>query len=97
MNVGSDRKATNSSRDSSIYNSWIANEDGTLLDVEDITEIVMKIVTLIDNDEEYAKFSDLSNNLSFINLRNSKGVKTCIITKDHTYMLCDFIQDRKHF
>ena len=60
----------------------------------------MKGFAPIDYTEQYAEVSDLSNNLSSMYLRNSGnsgGVKRYSITKDHTYMIYDFIQDRKHY
>ena len=60
----------------------------------------MKGFDPIDHTEQYAEVSDLSNNLIYMYLRNSGnsgGVKRYSITKDHTYMLYDFMQDRKHY
>ena len=54
MNAYLDRRTTDSSSDSSVDNSWITDEDGTLPGDEDDTEIVMKRFTPIDNEEEYA-------------------------------------------
>jgi len=56
----------------------------------------------INNTEQNAEVSDLSNNLSYMYLRNSgksggEEVKRYSITKDHTYTIYDFIQDRKHY
>ena len=93
-------KGTDSASDSSVDDSWIADENGTLPDKEDDTEVVMKRFAPIENTEQYADVSDLSNNLSSIYLRNSGnsgGVKRYSITKDHTYMIYDFIQDRKYY
>ena len=64
---------------------------------KDDNEIIIKGFTPIDNDEEYAEVSDLSNNLSSMNLWNSGRVKRHTITKDYIYMLYDFIQNRKHY
>ena len=100
MNADPDRGTTNSSSDSSVDNSWIADEGGTLSGKEDDTEEVMRGFAPIDHTEQYAEVSDLSNNLSSMYLRNSgnsEGVKRYSITKDHTYMIYDFIQDRKHY
>jgi len=86
--------------DSSVDDSWIADEDGTLPDKEDDTEVVMKLFDPIENTEQYAEVSDLSNNLSSMYLRNSgnsREVKRYSITKDRTYMIYDFMQDRKHY
>jgi len=60
----------------------------------------MKGFDPIDNTEQYAEVSDLSNNLSSMYLRNSGnsgGVKRYSITKDHTYMIYDVMQNRKHY
>ena len=86
--------------DSSIDSSWIADEDGTTPGKEADTEAVMKGFVPIDQTEQYADVSDLSNNLSSMYLRNSGnrgGVKRYSIMKDHTYMIYDFMQDRKHY
>ena len=47
------KKTTDSSSDSSVDNSWITNENGTLPGDEDDTEIIMKGFTPIDDNEEY--------------------------------------------
>ena len=95
-----ERETTDSASDSSGDDSWIADEDGSIPDKEDDTEEVMRGFAPIDHTEQYAEVSDLSNNLSSMYLRNSgnsEGVKRYSITKDHTYMIYDFIQDRKHY
>ena len=95
-----EKGTTDSASDSSADDSWIADEDGTIPDKEDDTEVVMKGFAPVDNSEQYAEVSDLSNNLSNMYLRNSGnsgGVKRYSITKDHTYMIYDFIQERKHY
>ena len=94
------RGISDSESNSSGDDSWIADEDGSIPDKEDDTEVVMKGFAPVDNSEQYAEASDLSNNLSNMYLRNSGnsgGVKRYSITKDHTYMIYDFIQDRKHY
>ena len=86
--------------DVSVDDSWIADEDGTSPYKVDDMEVVMEGFDLIDDTEQYAEVSDLSNNLSSIYLRNSGnsgGVKRYSVTKDHTYMIYDFMQDRKHY
>ena len=100
LNTDPDRGTTDSSSDSSIDSSWIADEDGTIPGKEDDTEAVMKGFIPIDHTEQYADVSDLSNNLSSMYLRNSGnsgGVKRYSIMKDHIYMIYDFMQDRKHY
>ena len=100
LNAGLVRGTTDSSSDSSVDNSRLSNEDGTLPGEEDNTEVVMKGFAPIDHTEEYAEVPDLSNNLSSMYLQNSGnsgGVKRCSITKDHTYMIYYFMQDRKHY
>ena len=95
-----EKRTTDSASDSSVDDSWIADEDGTLPDKEDNTEVVMKRFAPINHTEQYAEVSDLSNNLSSMYLRNSGNsgrVKRYSITKDHTYMIYDFMQDRKHY
>ena len=85
MNVGPVRGTTDSSSDSSVDNSWLSDEDGTLLGKEDNTEVAMKGFAPIDHTEEYAEESDLSNNLSSMYLQNSGnsgGVKRYGITKE---------------
>ena len=89
-----EKGTTDSASDSSADDFWIADEDGTIPDKEDDTEVVMKGFAPIDHTEQYAEVSDLSNNLSSIYLRNSEnneGVKRYSITKDHTCMIYDFI------
>ena len=94
----SDSESENSSDD-----SWIADEDGSIPDKEDDTEVVMKGFAPIDNTKQYAEVSYLSNNLSSMYLRNNGksggggGVKRYSITKDRTYIIYDFMQDRKHY
>ena len=98
LNENTEKGTTDSVSDSSVDDSWIADEDGTLPDKEDNTEVVMKGFAPNDNTEQYAEVSDLSNNLSSTYLRNngnSGGVKRYSIKKDHTYMIYDFMQDRK--
>ena len=90
MNAGLVRGTTDSSSNSSVDNSRLSNEDGTLPGEEDNTEVVMKGFAPIDHTEEYAEVPDLSNNLSSMYLQNSGnsgGVKIYSITKDHTYMI----------
>ena len=65
------RGISHSESDSSGDDSWIADEDGSIPDKEDDTEVVMKGFSPIDNAEQYAEVSDLSNNLSSMYLRNS--------------------------
>ena len=65
------RGISDSESDSSGDDSWIADEDGSIPDKEDDTEVVMKGFSPIDNAEQYAEVSDLSNNLSSMYLRNS--------------------------
>ena len=97
MNADPDRRTTDSSSDSSVDNSWIADGDGTLPGKEDDTEVVMKGFAPIDHTEQYAEVSDLSNNLSSMYLRNSRnsensgGFKRYSITNDHIYMIYDFM------
>ena len=66
-----EKGTTDSASDSSGDDSWITDEDGTILDKEDDTEVVMKGFAPIDNTEQYAEVSDLSNNLSSMYLQNS--------------------------
>ena len=65
------RGISDSESDSSGDDSWIADEDGSISDKEDNTEVVMKGFAPIDDTEQYAEVSDLSNNLSSMYLRNS--------------------------
>ena len=100
LNEKTEKGTTDSASDISVDDFWIADKDGTLPDKEDDTEVAMKRSAPIDNTEQYAEMSDLSNNLSSIYLRNSGnsgGVKRYSITKDHTYMIYDFMQDKKHY
>ena len=95
-----EKGTTDSASDSSVDDSWIVDEDGTLPDKEDDTEVVVKGFTPINNAEQYVEVSDMSNNLSSMYLRNSGnsgGVKRYSITKDHIYMIYDFMKDRKHY
>ena len=98
-----EKETTDSASDNSGDDSWIADEDGYIPDKEDDTEVVVKGFAPIDNTEQYAEVSDLSNNLSSMYLRNSgnsgggKGVKRYSITKDHTYIIYDFMKDREHY
>ena len=95
-----EKGTTDSASDSSAEDSWIADEDSTIPDKEDDTEVVMKGFAPVDNSEQYAEVSDLSNNLSNMYLRNrgnSGRVKRYSITKDYTHMIYDFVQDRKHY
>ena len=66
-----EKGTTYSASDSSGDDSWIADEDGTIPDKKDDTEIVMKGFAPIDNTEKNAELSDLSNNLSSVYFRNS--------------------------
>jgi len=100
LNTDPDRGTTGSSSDSSVDDFWIADEDGTLPDKEDDTGVVIKGSDSIDHTEQYVEVFDLSNNLIYMYLRNSGNsgrVKRYSITKDHTYMIYDFMQDRKHY
>ena len=95
-----ERGTSDSESDSSGDDSWIADEGGSIPDKEDDTEVVMKGFAPVDNSEQYAEVSDLSNNLSNMYLRNrgnSGRVKRYSITKDYTHMIYDFVQDRKHY
>ena len=60
----------------------------------------MKGFAPIDHTKQYAEMSDLSNKLSSMylwNNRNSGGVKRYGIMNNHTYIIYDFMQNRKHY